>query len=228
MHFVQNEDEFFSGHTMSQVFLKLNANKWSHNFHPLYQLSSSSSFFDQESFREIKEAFYDLSWKRKEESFYRQYECFLSPIEESVMRQFYSSEFFDPLKKTLERELNVKFQDKMLVVAHRLVSSDVIGMHNDYSHPELGNENYRLIVQFSDREDSVTGGDLTFYACKYTKIIHQVYNLTKNTAVVFQITPESYHSVSAVDGERFSLVFYFWLEGKKTNGKAYEIFSNLN
>lgn len=208
---------------MSLEVLEIDANKWHHNFHPSYQLAFISSFFHEKSFHKIKEAFCSLAWKRKEEFFYRQFECFLSPNEESVMSQFYFEEFFVPLKERLEKELNVKFQNRLLVVAHRLLSSDVIGMHNDYSHPELGNENYRLIVQFSDKEDSVSGGDLTFYTCKYTKLTHQVFNPEKNSAVIFQITPESYHSVSAVEGERFTLVFYLWQEGRKVNGKAYEV-----
>ena len=213
---------------MSQEFIKLNTNQWQAQSHEKYQVASTASFFEQESFQKIKKAFYDLDWKRKEESFYRQYECFLSPNEKTLMQQFYRQEFFTPLKEVLEKTLGVKFQDKMLVVAHRLVSSDVIGMHNDYSLPELGNENYRLIVQFSDEQDSVLGGNLIFYTCKYTKLTHQIFNPIKNTAVVFQITPESYHSVSAVDGERFTLVFYLWQEGRLVNGKAHDIIASLN
>ena len=188
-----------------------------------FQLFSFEDVFSEKSYQAILKGFETVSWERKEQPFYEQYEKFFGPHEEHIFRSFYDPAFFLPFKKMLEKELGFSLQNKARLAAHKQVKADSIGMHNDYAHPETGHENVRFIFQFSDTDKPVSGGDLSFWESKYTKKELKRFPYRKNYGVCFQITPHSFHSVSEVVQERYTLVFYLWEEGRKVNELANEI-----
>jgi hypothetical protein len=188
-----------------------------------FRLFSSEENFSEESYARLLEAFSLVPWVRRQENFYVQYESFIQPTDSHALASLYEPAFFFPFKEKLERQLGVSLQNKIRLVAHKLITSDEIGLHTDYTLPEEGHENFRYIFQFSKGNELNFGGELSFWASRYTKEIIKQYSYQRNTGICFEITPYSFHSVAPVDGERYTLVMYLWEEGRHYNGLGYEI-----
>lgn len=184
---------------------------------------SCEEIFSAETFQVLSAAFSDVCWVRKKDPFYVQYESFVQTKDSHALSSLYDPAFFFPLKARLETIFGVSLQNRIRLAAHKLVTSDEIGLHNDYSLPELGHENFRFIFQFSSPSENITGGELSFWASKYTREEIQRFSIRPNTGIGFQINPHSYHSVSPVTGERHTLVMYLWEEGRHYNGLGTEI-----
>lgn len=151
-----------------------------------------------------------MPWVRREEFFYEQYESFIKPDDSHKLASLYDPAFLSSFLPRLEAVSGVRFLKKIKLAAHKLITADAIGIHNDYTPPELKNENYRFIFQFADERKPISGGELTFWESRYTKEKIKTYPHGVNSGVFFQIAPHSFHSVSAVEGERFTLVMYLW------------------
>ncbi len=182
---------------------------------------SIQDVFSEESYGLLKEAFSDVPWVRKEESFYEQYESFVQPKDTHALASLYDPAFFFPFKETLEKNLGFPLQNKIRLAAHKLITSDAIGIHNDYTLPEMGHENVRFIFQFSEKP--VDGGELSFFESKYTRKALKQFPYSKNFGVCFEITPYSFHAVAPVKEERHTLVMYLWGKGRKVNELANEV-----
>lgn len=188
-----------------------------------FRLFSSEGNFSESSYARLLEAFDVLPWVRKKENFYVQYECFIHPTDSHALASLYEPSFFFPFKERLEKQLGVSFQNRIRLVAHKLITSDAIGLHTDYTLPEEGHENFRYIFQFSRGGELNSGGGLSFWASRYTKELIKQYSYKKNSGICFEITPYSFHSVAPVDGERYTLVMYLWETGRHYNGLGHEI-----
>ena len=114
-------------------------------------------------------------------------------------------------------------QNKIRVIAHKLVTSDEIGVHNDYADPEFGYENFRFVFQFAQIGQLVSGGELTFLRSRDKEHVIKQYPYGSNTGVCFEITPSSFHFVTPVEGERHTIVVYLWEEGRKYDGSGSEV-----
>lgn len=187
-----------------------------------FKLFSFQDVFTEDSYAALQRAFGEVPWKRKKEGFYEQYESFVQPTDQHALALFYHPLFFFPFKERLEAQLGVQFQNRIRIAAHKLITSDAIGLHNDYTLPELGHENYRFIFQFSN-DAPMKGGELSFWASKYTKEILQKFSYQRNFGVCFEITPYSFHSVEPVNGERHTLVMYLWEKGRIHHGLGFEV-----
>jgi len=188
-----------------------------------FQVFSFKDVFSQNCYQALRKGFETVPWERKEQPFYEQYEKFFGPHEDHIFTNFYDPAFFLPFKKRLEKELGFSLQNKARLAAHKQVKADSIGMHNDYAHPAVGHENVRFIFQFSETDVPSSGGELSFWESKYTKKELRKFPYRMNYGVCFQITPYSFHSVSQVETERYTLVLYLWEEGRKVNELANEI-----
>lgn len=188
-----------------------------------FRLFSWQNIFSEESYLTLQRAFSEVPWVRKKDHFYVQYESFVLPNDHHALASLYDPSFFFPFKEKLEKQLGVSLQNRMRLAAHKLITSDEIGMHNDYTRPEEGHENFRFIFQFSNEVQLINGGELSFWASKYTKEIIKKYSYHRNTGICFEITPHSFHSVAPVDGERHTLVMYLWESGRHYNDLATEI-----
>ncbi|HSX13008.1 MAG TPA: 2OG-Fe(II) oxygenase [Chlamydiales bacterium] len=187
-----------------------------------FRLRSYQDVFSDESYLVLQNAFEKVPWVRKETSFYEQYESFVQPNDQHALACLYDPSFFFPFKEKLEAQLGIQFQNRIRLAAHKLIQADAIGLHNDYTQPELGHENYRFIFQFSKNEP-VVGGELSFWKSKYTKEILQKFPYQRNYGVCFEITPNSYHSVEPVLGERYTIVMYLWEKGRPHNGLGFVV-----
>lgn len=189
-----------------------------------FRLFSYSDVFCPDTYSSLQHAFTQVDWVEKQTSFYRQYKSFVLPSDQHALAQIYNPDFFFPFKAKLEKSLGIALQNNIKVIAHKLISSHEIGVHNDYSDPEFGFENFRFIFQFAKPDQLLSGGELTFLASRYDRqdVLKQ-YSYTSNSGICFEITPYSYHMVTPVEGERHTLVLYLWEKGKNYDGSGTEI-----
>jgi hypothetical protein len=189
-----------------------------------FRLFSFEDVFDEKSYRLLQKAFPEVAWFKKDTYFYTQYKSYVEPADKHALALLYRPSFFFPFKARLEEATGVKFQNKIRVIAHKLVTADEIGVHNDYADPEYGYENFRFIFQFAEPGQLAAGGELTFVRSREKEDVIRQYSYTSNSGVCFEITPRSFHYVTAVEGERHTMVVYLWEEGRNYDGSGTEVF----
>ena len=189
-----------------------------------FRLFSCQNIFSQKSYLALQQAFDEVDWVKKEMPFYSQYESFVMPSDKHALSSLFDPSFYFPFKEKLEKLLGVSLQNKIRLAAHKLITSDEIGMHNDYCNPELGHENFRFIFQFARPSQLSSGGELTFIGSRYNRDdIIKKYSYSSNMGICFEINRESHHLVTPVNGERHTLVMYLWSRDRKCNEAAIEI-----
>jgi hypothetical protein len=189
-----------------------------------FRLFSFRNVFSEKQYLALQQAFDHVPWVKKEASFYTQYESFVKPTDKHGLTLLYDPSFFFPFKETLQRHLGVSFQNRIRLAAHKLITSDEIGVHNDFTDPELGEENFRFVFQFAEPNQLISGGELSFLESRYTKELIKQYSYGSNTGICFEITPRSFHCVAPVHGQRHTAVMYLWENGRKYNGSGSEIY----
>jgi hypothetical protein len=185
-----------------------------------FRFFSCREVFSKDAYAALQDAFDHVPWVKKKDPFYTQYESFVKPSDPHALASLYDPAFFLPFKAKVEEHLGVRLQDRARLAAHKLVTSDEIGLHNDYTLPEVGEESVRFLFQFARPHQPIKGGELSFFSSRYTREVIRTYPYSENGGVCFQITPDSYHAVSAVEGERHTLVMYLWEEGRLSNDKS--------
>ena len=140
-----------------------------------------------------------------------------------LLASLFDPAFFFPFKKKLEAHVGVSFQNYIRIWAHKLVTADEIGVHNDYAHPEYGYENFRFIFQFAEPNQLLSGGEIAFLGSRERENVIKQYAYSSNAGICFEITPHSFHCVAPVEGERHTLVMYLWEEGRQTDGSGFLI-----
>ncbi len=188
-----------------------------------FKLVSYNNVFSKESYEFLRNGFKDIAWKKTKASFYTQYESLIQPTDEHSLSKLYDPSFFMPFKSKLEKSLNVTLRNSARIVAHKLITADEIGIHNDYCDPSVGYENFRFIFQFSKTNELISGGELSFLQSPEKSNIIKQYPYTSNSGICFEITPNSFHYVAPVEGERYTIVIYLWEEGRKYDGSGIEV-----
>ena len=205
--------------------MEIQLGKFSLDFHHAegFRLSSYSDVFAAESYSLLQKAFAEVAWFKKDTYFYTQYKSYVEPSDKHALARLYRPSFFFPFKARLEKALGVGFQNKIRVIAHKLITEDEIGVHNDYSDPEIGCENFRFVFQFAEPGQLISGGELTFLSSRTKEDVIKQYSYSANTGICFEITPRSFHFVTAVNGERHTMVVYLWGEGHPYDGSGTEV-----
>lgn len=188
-----------------------------------FKLVSFSNVFSEESYQTLQQGFDVLKWEYKESHFYRQYSSKITPTPDNPFAGFFQAEFFYPLKAKLELFLGVPLRNALSIIAHKLITSQEIGVHNDFCDPEMGYENFRLIFQFARKEQRCVGGEIAFLHSEYKNDVIRKYDYSENKGICFEITPYSYHFVEPVEGERHTLVMYLWDANKRYDGSGVEV-----
>lgn len=188
-----------------------------------FRLLSCQDVFSEKSYKTLQAAFDDVPWVKKDTPFYTQFESFVQPTDGHALTQIYDPAFFFPFKAKLEKLLGVSFENHIRLAAHKLITADRIGVHNDYADPDLGYENFRFIFQFAKPDQLVSGGELSFLASRYTDEAIKTYPYSSNAGICFEINQRSFHCVAPVEGERHTLVMYLWEKGRKFHGTGFEV-----
>jgi len=193
------------------------------DFKNKFKLFSFSDVFTQESYERLQKGFDSLEWKHEESHFYKQHSAKIRPEDETPFAGLFRGAFFHPFKSRLEQLLGVSLRNCASMVAHKLITSQEIGIHNDYCDPALGYESFRFIFQFARKEQLRSGGEISFLHSRDKNDIIQKYGYSENQGICFEITPYSYHYVEPVEGERHTLVMYLWDATKGYDGSGIEV-----
>lgn len=151
-----------------------------------------------------------VCWSLHQESFFEQYECnLLSVPAPSGCAALFGKEALAELKRRMETLLGTELTDHIQVVAHKLLPSQGIGIHNDEPHDNV--ETHRFILQLSRGWSDENGGHLFLFNSKNPLDIHAVVRVNHNTGIGFALSNRSYHAVSDVrHGIRYTVIYSFW------------------
>jgi Rps23 Pro-64 3,4-dihydroxylase Tpa1-like proline 4-hydroxylase len=112
------------------------------------------------------------------------------------------------LREELEKSFSTKLAQRVDLTAHKLIPGQRIRIHNDYIP---GEESHRILIQLNRGWNEENGGILMFFASDNASDVQDAFLPTHNTSVAFEISPRSFHAVSAINsGERYTLVISFY------------------
>jgi 2OG-Fe(II) oxygenase superfamily len=110
----------------------------------------------------------------------------------------------------MARSFEVRLEEKVTLVAHKLVPGQRIAIHNDYL---VGEETHRLTVQLNRGLCDADGGLFLLFNSSDASDIHRILRPLSGSAIAFAIGPDSHHAVSRLhSGERYTLVYSFYAQ----------------
>jgi hypothetical protein len=163
-------------------------------------------------------------WRLHQGAFFEQYECnLLGVTAPNGCASLFGEKALDELKRRMEALLGTELTDQIEVLAHKLLPSQGIGIHNDEPHDDL--ETHRFILQLNRGWSDEDGGHLFLFNSKNPLDIHTVVRPAHNTGVGFAMSDRSYHAVSDVRQKtRYTVIYSFWQKktrrGRTPQGEA--------
>ena len=151
----------------------------------------------------------DAPWQLVETDFYEQYEFRMLDVAlpESVS-PLASPDNFSVLRREMEEIFDVAFDERVLLVAHKLVPGQRIAIHNDYL---VGKETHRLTIQLNRGLRDEDGGLFMLFDSFEPSDIHRIIRPICGSVLGFEISENSHHAVSLLHGgERYTLVYSFY------------------
>ena len=148
-------------------------------------------------------------WRLVETDFYEQYEfsMFDAALPENVSR-LAAPEDLVAVRFAMGALFDVELDDRVALVAHRLMPGQRISLHNDYL---VGQETHRLIVQLNRGLRDEDGGFFMMFNSMDPDDIHRIVRPISGSAIGFEIGENSNHAVSRLHGgERYTLVYSFY------------------
>jgi hypothetical protein len=157
----------------------------------------------------------ELAWSLSTTEFYEQYEVSLIDTEQSfdntafdALREVALSPAFNELICTITGQGGLKVAD---VACHRSTTGQQIGIHNDF-YP--GGEVCRFTIHLNPAWQLEEGGLFVTFASAHSAAMNAAYLPAMNSALLFEISPTSFHAVTAVTSSRprYSIVISFLRE----------------
>ena len=151
----------------------------------------------------------NTQWKLVEADFYEQYECSFWNVELPPQMMFLTKEkFVAYLRNKICGLFETQLAERVDIAARKLIPGQRIRLHNDFIS---GQETHRLLIQLNRGWADENGGLLMLFNSPEPSDIHRVFLPVHNTALAFEISPESNHAVSTVHADqRFTLVYSFF------------------
>jgi len=151
----------------------------------------------------------EAPWRLVETDFYDQYEfSLLDAVLPKNIKQLVSSDNLLELRSAVAKIFNTSFEDKITLVAHKLIPGQRIAIHNDYLG---GGETHRLTVQLNRGLKDENGGLFVLFNSFNPSDIHRVLRPLSGSGIGFEIGSNSNHAVSRMQhGERYTLVYSFY------------------
>lgn len=148
------------------------------------------------------------SWSLTENDFYTQYEFSLLDRElPGPIKCLTEKKTTDAIRTFFEKAFDVNSLVLVGVTAHKLIDGHRMGVHNDFIGKD---ESHRLIIQINENWTRDNGGFLMLLNSKDPQDVSKIIQPIHNSAIGFEISPYSYHAVSAVhDFSRYTLVYTF-------------------
>lgn len=147
-------------------------------------------------------------WNLVETDFYEQYEFSLLNIElPEEVKCLNEPSFLNTIKESFTETFKVSGFELVDVVAHKLVNSQHIGVHNDYIN---GDETHRLVLHFNPHWKEEHGGYLILFKSANENDMSKVVSPVDNSAFAFEISRNSHHAVSKIyNFIRYTIVYTF-------------------
>lgn len=147
-------------------------------------------------------------WNLVETDFYEQYEFSLLSIEVPTgLKCLIESEFLSTIKNEFTGAFHVEGFELIDIVAHKLVNSQHIGVHNDFINEE---ETHRLVIHINPDWKEEHGGYLLLFNSSDSNDMSKVVSPVNNSAFGFEISRLSYHAVSQIHNfTRYTVVYTF-------------------
>lgn len=151
----------------------------------------------------------EAPWRLVETDFYDQYEFSLLDVAlPKNIAQLVSSDNLLELRNAVAKIFETSFEDKITLVAHKLIPGQRIAIHNDYLG---GSETHRLTVQLNRGLKDKDGGLFVLFNSFNPNDIHRVLRPLSGSGIAFEIGSNSNHAVSRMQhGERYTLVYSFY------------------
>ncbi len=148
------------------------------------------------------------AWKLVQTDFYEQYEFCVDDVHlPSTVRFLQLPLIRAELCNAIGSLFKVELSSDVRLLAHKLVSGQHIGIHNDVIK---GGETHRLTVQLNRGLTDEDGGFYMLFNSPDPSDIHKILKPLNNSALAFAISEHSEHAVSVQhSGVRFTLVFCF-------------------
>lgn len=181
---------------------------------------SCSNVFSPQSYLALQQAFTMVPWVKKQTDFYKQYESLITASQNNLLYSLYKTVFYLGFKREVEKVLKTKLRDEIRIIAHKLVTADEIDVHNDYCDPSLGYENYRFIFQFAFPNQPISGGNLHFLSSSSKKTSSRNIFMILIQVFTFKSHPNLIIYISAVTGERYTLIMYLWNKDSPYDGSG--------
>ena len=147
-------------------------------------------------------------WQLVQTDFYEQYEFNMLDVAlpESVA-PLASPSNLSVLRRSVARLFDVALDDRVTLLAHKLIPGQRIAIHNDYLG---GNETHRLTVQLNRGVRDGDGGLFVLFNSFDPNDIHRVIRPLGGSGLGFEIGENSNHAISRLHRrERYTLVYSF-------------------
>ncbi|HJP90485.1 MAG TPA: 2OG-Fe(II) oxygenase [Pyrinomonadaceae bacterium] len=160
-----------------------------------------------------------LAWTLSATEFYDQYEVSLidneHPFDSTALdslREVALSPSFAELISAITGQTGLKISD---VACHRSTPGQQIGIHNDF-YPR--GEVCRFTIHLNPDWQINEGGMFVTFASADRATVSAAYLPSMNSALLFEISPKSFHAVTAVTGERprYSIVLSFYVSNSRS------------
>jgi len=154
----------------------------------------------------------EAPWKLSRTDFYEQYEFSFQDVELNSKNQYFlSKNFKQQLLSLMERMFHCSFHRCVDIIAHKLVTGQKIGIHNDFLSMETS-ETHRLLLQVNREWNEEKGGILIFFDEFNEFDIVDAFIPINGSLQGFKISKKSHHAVSKIYGEegRYTLVYNFY------------------
>ena len=147
-------------------------------------------------------------WNLVETDFYEQYEFSLLNIDlPKEVDSLIDPQFLKIIENKFTEAFHVSGFELVDVVAHKLVNSQHIGVHNDYIN---GEETHRLVLHFNPHWQEEHGGYLLLFNSSEASDMSKVVSPINNSAFGFEISKQSHHAVSKIHNFiRYTIVYTF-------------------
>lgn len=148
------------------------------------------------------------SWGLTEMDFYTQFEFSLFDVElPKNLKPLSSIGTINIIKEKMSACFDAHNLEISGITAHKLINGHKIGVHNDFIG---GEETHRMVLQINPGWNEDNGGFLMIFNSSDPEDLAKLVMPLNNTAFGFEISPRSYHAVSAVRNySRYTLVYTF-------------------
>ena len=147
-------------------------------------------------------------WNLVETDFYEQHEFSLLHVNlPDDLECLIKPQFLNSIENKFAETFKVWGFNLVDVVAHKLVNSQRIGVHNDYIN---GDETHRLVLHINPHWKDEHGGYLLLFNSSDSKDVSKVIRPINNSAFGFEISPRSHHAVSKIHNFiRYTIIYTF-------------------